>query len=49
MSEVRYEALSRQFPAVAEALFDKAEKEAMARFATYQRLADQDKIPVVTN
>ncbi|MCM0759047.1 pyruvate:ferredoxin (flavodoxin) oxidoreductase [Sporomusa sphaeroides DSM 2875] len=38
-SEVRYSSLARQFPEIADAFFAKAEKDAMDRLATYQRLA----------
>ncbi|XEQ94470.1 Pyruvate:ferredoxin oxidoreductase [Sporomusa carbonis] len=38
-SEVRYSALLRQFPEMAQALFDKAEQDAKERLATYKRLA----------
>jgi pyruvate-ferredoxin/flavodoxin oxidoreductase len=40
-SEVRYAALFRQFPDVAQELFDKCERDAMDRLAAYQRLANQ--------
>jgi len=40
-SEVRYQALFRQFPATAQELFDKAEQDARERLATYKRLAKQ--------
>jgi pyruvate-ferredoxin/flavodoxin oxidoreductase len=46
LSEVRYAALQRQFPEIAESLFLKCEEEAMARYAAYQRLAGQDRIPL---
>jgi pyruvate-ferredoxin/flavodoxin oxidoreductase len=46
LSEVRYAALQRQFPEIAEFLFLKCEEEAMARYAAYQRLAGQDRIPL---
>ncbi|MDR7866567.1 MAG: pyruvate:ferredoxin (flavodoxin) oxidoreductase [Sporomusaceae bacterium] len=39
MSEVRYTALARQFPETAQALFDKAERDARERLETYKRLA----------
>jgi pyruvate-ferredoxin/flavodoxin oxidoreductase len=48
-SEVRYAALFRQFPDMAQELFDKCERDAMDRLAAYQRLASQPglgKIPV---
>ena len=38
-SEVRYSALSRQFPETADALFAKAEADAKARRNVYKRLA----------
>ena len=38
-SEVRYSSLARQFPDTAQALFDKAEKDAKERLETYKRLA----------
>jgi len=40
-SEVRYAALFRQFPDLAEELFAKCERDAMARLTAYQRLAAQ--------
>ena len=40
MSEVRYTALQRQFPDVAEELFEKAEKDANERYASYKRMAE---------
>ncbi|GHS86449.1 pyruvate-flavodoxin oxidoreductase [Synergistales bacterium] len=48
-SEVRYAALLRQFPEVAQQLFDKCENDAMERLASYQRLAaatEEDKIAI---
>jgi pyruvate-ferredoxin/flavodoxin oxidoreductase len=48
-SEVRYAALFRQFPDLAQDLFDKCERDAMDRLAAYQRLANQPdtlKIPI---
>lgn len=39
MSEVRYASLKQQYPDLAEQLFEKTEKDAMERIATYQRLA----------
>jgi pyruvate-ferredoxin/flavodoxin oxidoreductase len=51
-SEVRYAALFRQFPDLAQELFDKCERDAMDRLAAYQRLASQPaaslKIPIET-
>ena len=41
MSEVRYSGLARQFPDTAQALFDKAAKDAKDRLETYKRLAGQ--------
>lgn len=41
MGEVRYAALKKQFPEVAEALFAKTEQDAMERLENYQRLASQ--------
>ncbi|MDT8902623.1 pyruvate:ferredoxin (flavodoxin) oxidoreductase [Anaeroselena agilis] len=38
-SEVRYTALARQFPAAAQSLFEKAERDARERLETYKRLA----------
>ena len=38
-TEVRYSGLMRQFPATAQALFDKAERDARDRLDTYKRLA----------
>jgi pyruvate-ferredoxin/flavodoxin oxidoreductase len=46
-SEVRYAALFRQFPDMAQELFDKCERDAMDRLAAYQRLANPDaRIPI---
>ena len=42
MGEVRYSALLKQFPDLAEALFEKTEHDAKERLATYKRLAAQD-------
>jgi pyruvate-ferredoxin/flavodoxin oxidoreductase len=39
-SEVRYSSLKQEFPAVADALFDQAEKEAKQRFNAYKALAE---------
>jgi len=39
MGEVRYNALARQFPGEAEALFAKTQKDALERYETYKRLA----------
>ena len=39
MGEVRYSSLKRQYPEVAESLFIKTEKDAMARLEKYKRLA----------
>ena len=41
MGEVRYSSLKKQFPDVAEALFDQTEKDAANRRAGYKRLAGQ--------
>ena len=38
-TEVRYSGLMRQFPATAQVLFDKAERDARDRLDTYKRLA----------
>ncbi|MDU2064559.1 MAG: thiamine pyrophosphate-dependent enzyme, partial [Sporomusaceae bacterium] len=40
LGEVRYSALKKQFPEMAEALFEKTEKDAKDRLASYKRLAD---------
>jgi len=40
LSEVRYTSLQRQFPDLAEALFEKAEKDAKERYASYKRMVD---------
>ena len=40
-SEVRYTTLSKTFPEVSQQLFEKAEKEAVERYETYKRLAQQ--------
>ncbi|HEY3424444.1 MAG TPA: pyruvate:ferredoxin (flavodoxin) oxidoreductase, partial [Negativicutes bacterium] len=41
MGEVRYSSLKKQFPEVAEALFEKTEKDAADRLESYRRLAGQ--------
>ena len=41
MSEVRYSALQRTFPEVAEELFEQSEKNAKERLENYKRLANQ--------
>jgi pyruvate-ferredoxin/flavodoxin oxidoreductase len=40
MGEVRYSALQKQFPAIAEALFEKTEQDAKERLENYRRLAE---------
>ena len=47
LSEVRYAALLRAFPDIAEDLFAKSESEARARYAAYSRLADRDRISAI--
>ena len=47
LSEVRYAALLRTFPEIAEDLFAKSEMDARERYAAYSRLADWDKISAV--
>ncbi|NMB46074.1 MAG: pyruvate:ferredoxin (flavodoxin) oxidoreductase [Firmicutes bacterium] len=42
MGQVRYSSLQRQFPELAEDLYNKAEAEAMSRYAMYRRLAEMD-------
>ncbi|SMC89926.1 pyruvate:ferredoxin (flavodoxin) oxidoreductase [Sporomusa malonica] len=41
MGEVRYSSLKKQFPDMAEALFEKTEQDAKERLANYRRLAGQ--------
>ena len=41
-SEIRYKTLEKQFPEVAEDLFNTAAKEANERYAYYKRLADEE-------
>lgn len=41
MGEVRFASLLKQFPDAAEALFEKTEKDAMDRLATYKKLASE--------
>lgn len=48
LSEVRYAALLRNFPDVAEHLFAKSERDARERYAAYARLAAEGGIPTVT-
>ena len=40
MGEVRYASLKKQFPEVAEELFDRAEKEAADKIEYYKKLND---------
>ena len=46
MSEVRYASLKQSFPDLAEELFDKAEKDAKAKYEIYKQLAEMGKEPV---
>lgn len=41
MGEIRYSTLKKQFPAIADGLYEQAEKDAKVRLATYKRLAAQ--------
>lgn len=41
MGEVRYSSLQKQYPAMAQALFEKTEQDAKERLANYKRLAGQ--------
>jgi len=41
LSEVRYAALTKTFPEIADMLFDKAEGDAKERYESYKRLAEQ--------
>jgi len=41
MGQVRYSSLAKEYPGVAEKLFEQTEKEALARYKKYKRLADQ--------
>ena len=40
MGETRYATLAKQFPQVADQLFDQAAEDAKERLETYKRLAD---------
>jgi pyruvate-ferredoxin/flavodoxin oxidoreductase len=40
MGQVRYSSLVKEFPGVAERLFEQTEKEAFARHKKYKQLAD---------
>ena len=42
MGEVRYTSLQRQFPEVAEQLFERSEQEAMDKIAYYKKLNDME-------
>ncbi len=42
MGEVRYRSLTQTFPEESERLFAKAEKEVLARYENYKRLAGQE-------
>ena len=46
MSEVRYASLKQSFPELAEELFEKAEKDAKAKYEIYKQLAEMGKEPV---
>ena len=46
MSEVRYASLKKEFPDVADQLFEKAEKDAKERYEIYRQLAEMGKQPV---
>ena len=48
MSEVRYSSLVKTFPEIADTLFDKAAKEAKARYEVYRAMAEAGKQPVKT-
>lgn len=48
MSEVRYASLKKEFPDVADKLFEKAEKDAKERYEIYKQLAEMGKQPVKT-
>jgi len=48
MSEVRYSSLVKTFPEIADTLFDKAAKEAKARYEAYRAMAEAGKQPVKT-
>ncbi len=41
MSERRYAKLARQYPDVADELFEKNKKDALARYAGYKKLAEE--------
>ena len=40
MSEVRFASLNKAFPERAEELFEKAEEDAMEKYETYKKMAD---------
>ena len=40
MNQVRYSSLAKEFPDVAEGLFQKTEEDAMKRYEMYKRLAE---------
>ena len=42
MKQVRYSAIAKQFPDVAEELFEMAEENAKERYESYKRLAEQN-------
>jgi len=46
MSEVRYASLKKEFPDVADELFEKAAKDARERYEIYKQLAEMGKQPV---
>ena len=46
MSEVRYASLKKEFPETADALFEKAAKDARQRYEIYKQLAEMGKEPV---
>jgi pyruvate-ferredoxin/flavodoxin oxidoreductase len=46
MGEVRYSSLKKEFPETADALFEKAAKDARERYEIYKQLAEMGKQPV---
>ena len=44
MGQVRYSAIAKQFPEVAEELFNSAEEMAKERYGNYKRLAQQEMV-----
>ena len=43
MGQIRYSSLAKEFPSVADKLFDQVEEDARQKYETYKALAEQEK------